>query len=199
MFIIASLTILVTPGPAVLYIITRSIDNGLIAGIISNIGLCIGNILQLIVITIGLSVLFLSSLSFHLVRYIGSIMLIYLGISKIITKNNHFPKKKENRELTKIFYQSIIIDIFNPKSAVFFIIFLPQFIIAPSMDISNQMLLLGSLYIIISIIIGCFYAILGHMIGRGLKSKYNFIHNQKYVIGSLFILIGLITIVTGYN
>ena len=128
-FITASLALLLVPGPAVLYVIARSIEQGQLAGIVSVLGVNVGVIVHVFGAAFGLSALLMTSATaFAIVKYLGAGYLIYLGIRTLMsTRGKTEVKVKEHTPLRRIFTQGIIVTILNPKLALFFFAFLPQF------------------------------------------------------------------------
>ena len=128
LFFIAALVLLLTPGPAVLYIITRSIDQGRMAGIVSTIGLGIGTLFHVAAAAMGISALLLSSaLAFQAVKYLGAAYLIYLGIRKLLERQViDQPKATQRSELSRVFYQGVLVNLLNPKRLCSFSLFYPN-------------------------------------------------------------------------
>src|SRR5688572_1662733 len=129
-FMLAALALLLVPGPAVLYITARSANQGRMAGLVSVLAIETANLIQAIAAALGLSAILLSSaLAFDIVKYLGAAYLIYLGIRKLMTSESQTEEEQFKREsLSKIYWQGFVINILNPKTALFFFAFLPQFI-----------------------------------------------------------------------
>src|SRR5688572_14756674 len=144
LFMIASLALLLTPGPAVLYIVARSINQGRMAGIVSVLGVETANFFHASAAALGLSAILLSSaLAFDVVKYLGAAYLIYLGLRKLLIPE----EKTEGDEikvesLLRIYWQGFIINLLNPKTALFFFAFLPQFVDPARGNVTAQTLLL---------------------------------------------------------
>ncbi|RMF81296.1 MAG: LysE family translocator [Chloroflexi bacterium] len=201
-FIVASLALLVVPGPAVLYVVTRSIDQGALAGIVSVLGIGVGSIVHVIAAVLGLSALLASSaLVFMFVKYLGAIYLVYLGIRKLLEKNHVTVERdvRDDRTLWKAFYQGAIVNILNPKTALFFLAFLPQFIDPARGSVSAQILLLGLIFISMAIVSDGIYALLAGTARRVLKHNVTFWKRQRYFAGSIYILLGLTTAFSGLD
>jgi threonine/homoserine/homoserine lactone efflux protein len=192
LFIPAALALILTPGPAVLYIITRSVNQGRKAGLVSVIGLELGNFCHVIAAAFGLSALLLSSsLAFDLVKYLGAAYLIYLGIQKLRSKDDLEEQKIKNDSLRRIFLQGIVVAILNPKTALFFFAFLPQFVDASSPQVALQILFLGVLLITMATITDTLYALTAGMAGRWLRGNRQYLRAQRYVSGTVYIGLGL--------
>src|SRR5215813_3782984 len=130
LFVLASLSLLLIPGPAVLYIVTRSIDQGRLAGLISVLGIEVGGLFHVAAAALGLSAILLSSaLAFDIVKYLGAAYLIYLGVRKLLSPVEETGNADIQREsLSRIYWQGFAVNILNPKTALFFFAFLPQFV-----------------------------------------------------------------------
>ena len=199
LFISGSFVLLITPGPAVLYIIARSLEQGRKAGIVSSFGLLIGSIVQVIGAAFGLSVLLVSSkTAFLCITYLGAAYLIYLGI-RIFLKNESLRRDEPlaSEELRRIFYQGLLINILNPKTALFFFAFLPQFVNISKGSAAFQILLLGTVFNTMGICIGVMYALLAGTIGSWLKTHARFLRAQRYVSGGILITLGLAAALSG--
>ena len=201
-FVIASIALLLTPGPAVLYIVTRSIDQGRMAGFASVAGIHIGTMVHVIGAVAGLSALLASSaLAFSIVKYLGAAYLIYLGIRKIIEKPVEADEiaVKPERDLSAAFRQGVIVNVLNPKTALFFLAFLPQFVDPAKGSAALQILFLGSVFVILGICSDGMYAALAGTFGAWLRSSRTFLFGQRYFAGSIYIALGAVTAVAGHR
>src|SRR5512145_739647 len=149
LFIGASLALLLVPGPAVLYITARSANQGRLAGLVSVLAIETANFLQAVAATLGLSAILLSSaLAFDVVKYLGAAYLIYLGIRRLLLREEGEDGGEINPEpLARIYWQGLVINLLNPKTALFFFAFLPQFVDPARGDVTTQTLLLGALFV----------------------------------------------------
>jgi threonine/homoserine/homoserine lactone efflux protein len=193
LFLLASAILLLTPGPAVLYIIARSVDQGRRAGLVSVCGIEVGNFMHAIAATLGLSALLLSSaLAFTIVKYLGAAYLIYLGLRKLFTPEAiQAPSNRQPQSLRRIFSQGVVVATLNPKTALFFVAFLPQFV-DPSQDaIAGQMLWLGCIFILLAVISDSLYALLAGTVGQWLKGSRSTGRAERYVVGSMYIGLGV--------
>lgn len=193
LFILASVVLLLTPGPAVLYIIARSVDQGRRAGLVSVCAIEVGNFMQVIAATLGLSALLLSSaLAFTIVKYLGAAYLVYLGLRKLFTReavqaagNNH------PQSLRRIFSQGVVVATLNPKTALFFVAFLPQFVDPFQGSIAGQMLVLGCVFVMLAVISDSMYALLAGTVGQWLKGSSSVVLAGRYMAGSVYIALGI--------
>jgi threonine/homoserine/homoserine lactone efflux protein len=198
-FIGASLVLLVTPGPAVFYIVARSIDQGRLAGVVSTLGVAAGSCVHSAAAALGISALLASSaLAFSVVKLIGAGYLIYLGVRKLL-----IPDAVETdvvvarRRLREIFVQGVIVNVFNPKTALFFLAFLPQFVDVSKGHVALQMILLGVVFASLGILSDGAYAIAAGSFGQWLKSHAGILRAQRYFAGGVFITLGVLTASTG--
>jgi threonine/homoserine/homoserine lactone efflux protein len=196
-FAIASLALLVIPGPAVLYVINRSISDGRSIALAGVAGLELGNFVHVIAATIGLSALIAASATaFGIVKWIGAGYLIFIGIRTISRKPASFSQEQKSLSRRKSFTQGIIVNTFNPKVALFFLSFLPQFIDEKSGSAAVQSLILGSLFVAIGLCTDGMYAFLASALRTTLLRGKSLPFVQRYVAGSVFIALGLIASTT---
>jgi len=199
LFILASAVLLITPGPAVLYIIARSVDQGRRAGLVSVCAIEVGNFMHVIAAALGLSALLLSSaLAFTIVKYLGAAYLVYLGLRKIFTREVVATAGAiQPQSFRRIFSQGVLVATLNPKTALFFVAFLPQFVDPSQSAIALQMLILGCLFVTLAVISDSMYALLAGTIGRWLKGLRSALRAERYVIGGLYIGLGLTAALSG--
>src|SRR5215813_4249902 len=143
LFMGAALLLLLIPGPAVLYITARSASQGRMAGIVSVFAIETANFIQAVAAALGLSAILLSSaLAFDVVKYLGAAYLIYLGVRKLMSSDNGAENEVVKREsLSRIYWQGLMVNILNPKTALFFFAFLPQFVDPSKGNVTAQTLL----------------------------------------------------------
>ena len=177
-FFTTSVLLAIIPGPDNIFVLTQSIFQGKKSGLIIMLGLCTGLIFHTLAVTLGVAVIFQTSIfAFTILKIIGAMYLLYLawqifkaGNQKIDTKNNN-----ANIDYKKLYYRGIIMNITNPKVSIFFLAFLPQFTNPNLGSIPLQMLLLGILFLIAALLvfslIGIFSAKLGKVINKSDKSQ----------------------------
>jgi len=199
LFILASAVLLITPGPAVLYILARSVDQGRHAGLVSVCAIEVGNFMHVIAATLGLSALLLSSaLAFTIVKYLGAAYLVYLGLRKIFSRQDvQATDSSQPQSLSRIFSQGVVVATLNPKTALFFVAFLPQFVDPSQGAIAFQMLVLGCLFVMMAVISDSIYALLAGTVGHWLKGSRSTLRAERYVIGSVYIGLGVTAALTG--
>ena len=193
LFILAAIVLLLTPGPAVLYIIARSLDQGRLAGLVSVFSIEVGNFTHVLAAAFGLSALLLSSaFAFSIVKYLGAVYLIYLGLHKLFSRTKpHSITSAPSQSLRRIFSQGVVVAIFNPKTALFFFAFLPQFVDPARGSVTWQMLGLGCVFVMLAIISDSVYALLAGSLGQWLKQRRAFWRAERYVVGSVYLGLGV--------
>jgi threonine/homoserine/homoserine lactone efflux protein len=193
LFIFASIVLLLTPGPAVLYIIARSIDQGRVAGLVSVLSIEVGNFSHAVAAAIGLSALvFSSATAFSVVKYLGAAYLVYLGVRKLFSGSASVQETQvEPQSLRRIFSQGVTVAILNPKTALFFLAFLPQFVDRLKGQVGLQLLTLGCLFVAMAIISDGMYALLASSAGQWLKSPHQVWLAERYVAGLIYIGLGV--------
>ncbi|MAT98999.1 MAG: RhtB family transporter [Anaerolineaceae bacterium] len=198
-FILAATLLIVVPGPAVLYVVARSIDQGRLAGIVSVLGIALGAVVHSLAAAVGITaVLAASALAFSTVKYLGAAYLIYLGITTLLKK----PQSQkeivvEPKPLWQIFRQGFVVNLLNPKTALFFLAFLPQFADPAHGSVPLQTFLLGLIFVTIALFSDSIYALLAGQLGGWLKRSQTFQQRQRYFSGSVYIALGLATAVSG--
>ncbi|UCH25481.1 MAG: LysE family translocator [Trueperaceae bacterium] len=192
LFIAAALLLLITPGPAVLYVIARSVGQGTKAGVVSAIGLSVGITLHIVAATAGLSAILLSSaLAFGAVKFLGAAYLIYLGVRGLFQQEAKGPLQMEKEPLRNIFWQGVLVNVLNPKTALFFFAFLPQFIDPVRSSVAAQVLLLGTIFVGLAAISDSAYAFLAGGVGRRIRSNATISRLQRYLSSAILIALGI--------
>ena len=193
LFIFASIVLLLTPGPAVLYIIARSVDQGRAAGLVSVLSVEVGNFFHAVAAALGLSaLLFSSATAFSVVKYLGAAYLIYLGVRKLLSKSAALTEiRVQPQSMRRIFSQGVTVAVLNPKTALFFLAFLPQFVDRSRGQIPLQLLSLGCLFVLMAIVSDGLYALLASSAGQWLKSQQKIWLFERYVVGLIYIGLGI--------
>lgn len=194
-FLAAGLALLLVPGPAVLYVVTRSIHQGRRAGIVSAAGTSTGSLVHITAAALGISALLVSSaLAFSVVKYAGAAYLIFLGVRTMLSKGEgEATAAIAPRSLTAIYRQGVVVNTLNPKTALFFFAFLPQFIDPDRGSAAVQILILGFLFMCLGFCSDSLYAITAGSIGGWIKRDRRFLQRQRFVIGSIYIGLGCTT------
>ena len=198
-FMSAALALLLIPGPAVLYITTRSATQGRVAGLVSVFAIETANLIQAVAAGLGLSAILLSSaLAFDVVKYLGVAYLIYLGIRKLMASDNGNENEEVKQEsLSRIYWQGFAVNILNPKTALFFFAFLPQFIDPSKGNVMGQNLLLGAIFVGMALITDSMYALVASSLAGRLTGNKRFQKGQRYFAGLVYIGLGITTALTG--
>ena len=194
LFAFASLMLNITPGNDMLYVATRSASQGVKAGIVSSLGIAGGCLVHLLAAVIGLSAIIANSaVAFNIIKYIGAAYLVFLGIRSFLSKQNKFDlnDKIEKIPLSKLFWQGVFTNVLNPKVALFFLAFLPQFIHPEKGNAPLQILLLGLWFNFSGTIVNIIVAMLFGKLGNWLADKQAFIKWQNKITGSLLVGLGI--------
>jgi threonine/homoserine/homoserine lactone efflux protein len=194
LFVSAALVLLLIPGPAVLYIIGRSMERGRLAGVVSVLGITTATLVHVAAATLGLStVLASSALAFSIVKYAGAAYLIWLGLKKIFSRAE---ANGDDASLTRVshgrlYREGFIVNLLNPKTALFFLAFLPQFVEVERGHVAVQIAFLGLLFASLGLITDGCYAVAAGTAGGWLKRTRAYLRFERYVSGFLLIGLGL--------
>ncbi|NJR60052.1 MAG: LysE family translocator [Cyanobacteria bacterium CRU_2_1] len=193
LFLITTAIFTVSPGPDTIYVMARSLGQGRRAGIISVLGIGIGLLVHTVASAVGLSaVLMTSALAYNLVKYVGAGYLIYLGVQIFLSREKHETFKLMDRSsLTKVFSQGILSSTLNPKLAIFFLAFLPQFVNPSHGRVALQFITLGSLVTVIGMLWLILVALLTSSIGKWLRRHSRFVQLQQRLTGCILISLGI--------
>ena len=197
-FLAASFVLAITPGPGVFYIVTRSLLQGRRHGLASVAGVALGNLGNALGASIGLAALFaISSLAFTLVKYAGALYLAYLGVQALrCAPPPDATATLEPARLGRIFRDGFIVALLNPKTAVFFAAFLPQFMNVESVSVM-QSTTLGSIFVAIAAITDTGYALAAGAVAPLLNRAKGVRSLGRYLTGTAFIGLGLFTAISG--
>jgi len=195
LFMAATLALLIVPGPAVLYIVTRSIEQGRLAGLISTLGIALGAVVHVLFAAAGLSAMLMQSVvAFTVVKYFGAAYLLYLGIRTLTRKTEAAQiKEVEQVKLSRIFMQGFVVNLLNPKTAVFFFAFLPQFVNPVGYPVALQIIILGIIFIVMAIISDSLYAFIAGGARKYIVGNLKLARFQKNFAGAIYIMLGLMT------
>jgi threonine/homoserine/homoserine lactone efflux protein len=193
LFAAASLMLNLTPGSDMLYVATRSTGQGIRAGILSALGVMAGCLVHVTAAVAGLSVIITSSaVAFSTIKYLGAAYLIYLGIRSFFSRTKRFAVDDKSRDsLKKIFIQGAITNILNPKVALFFLAFLPQFVRPDSSATTAHIAMLGAWFTISGTMVNMLVVVLFGKMGNWLGSNDWFLKWQHKVTGLLLFILGL--------
>lgn len=195
LFLSTALALNVAPGPDLLYILTQTIANGKKVGIASALGVCTGALFHVVAASIGLSAILVSSaLAFTIVKYIGVGYLLYLAYQSFRSAGTSLtiPSGKESQEsVWKAFKQGVLVDILNPKVAIFFMAFLPQFVREGYGSVPMQLLYLGLLVIFVAIIVETTYVLLAFKLTNKVRTSKRISVLLDRFVGTVFVSLGI--------
>jgi threonine/homoserine/homoserine lactone efflux protein len=199
LFSLAALGLLIVPGPAVFYIVTRSIDQGRAAGLVSVLGVHCGSFVHIGAAVLGVSAALASSaVAFNAVRYVGAAYLVFLGVRRLLERDDVHPVGAEpSVGFKSIFLQGMIVNILNPKTALFFFAFLPQFADPERGPVSLQMALFGLVFVALGIVTDGVYAFAASGARELLRKSRRILNAQRYVGGGMYITLGVTAALTG--
>ena len=188
LFGLAALALLAIPGPAVLYIVYQSAEQGRRVGLASVAGVHLGTLVHVAAASAGLSALIVaSSLAFSVVKYAGAGYLVYLGIRKLLERNEETRIERRREPLRRAFMRGMIVNALNPKTALFFLAFLPQFVAPDRGGVWSQALVLGFVFVGLGLVTDSLYALVAGTVGGLLRRRRNAV---RYGSGIVFIALG---------
>ena len=198
-FVVAALALLIVPGPAVLYVVTRSIHQGRRAGLASVLGIHVGTLVHIAAATAGLSALILSSaIAFTAVKIAGAAYLVGLGLWTLFGRHGEVEiRVGGERRLRRAFAQGIVVNVLNPKTALFFLAFLPQFVDPNAGMPAVQIAVLGVLFGSLGLVTDSLWALAAGTAGGLLRGSRRFLRTQRYVAGTVYIGLGVATAFAG--
>ena len=198
-FVAAALVVLLLPGPGVLYIVARSVGQGYRAGLASVLGLSAGALVHVVAATAGLStILIASATAFGVVKALGAGYLIYLGLRTLFAVRPAISIESSTPlSLHRLLTDGVVISVFNPKIAVFFLAFLPQFVDPGAGPVPRQVFLLGLIYVALALITDSAYALLAGSLRHWLGGRVMQGPWPRYVSGSVYLGLGVSAMLTG--
>lgn len=178
-FLSAAVLLTLMPGPDILFVITQSITRGRKAGVVFAAGLCSGLVVHVTAVSLGVSVLLLSSpVAFTILKFVGAAYLLYLGIKAFLARQvNHFELPENDVVNGKLYRKGILMNVLNPKVILFFLAFFPQFIDKSVENPIPQMLLLGLVFMVQAFLIFSMVAAVADRLARRLMQ------NPKIALG----------------
>jgi threonine/homoserine/homoserine lactone efflux protein len=197
-FALASLALVLVPGPNHIYIAARGIAQGRAAGVASALGVETGTMVHIAAAAAGLSyVIARSATLFNVIKWAGVAYLIYLGIRALTSRQELRTQDADPQPLRKIFLEGVIVNVLNPKVILFFLAFLPQFVDRDAGHPALQIGLLGLVFVAIALILDFCWALAGGSAGGLLRRSHRFLHAQRYVSGSVYVALGVATAFAG--
>ena len=200
LFVVCTLALLLTPGPTVLYIVTRSIMQGRRAGLSCVFGLGCGTLIHVVVGTLGLSALLASSTLFMaLLRFGGAVYLIVLGLRQWAGSSTAQPHELSGQAQGQSFVQSVLVNALNPKIVLFFVAFLPHFVSADRGPLPPQFLLLGLLFVALACCTNALYALCSSALSGVLRGNARFWTLETRIAGGVYLGLGMVIALTGHG
>jgi threonine/homoserine/homoserine lactone efflux protein len=197
-YLAASAALAVVPGPAVLYIVSQSVHGGRRTGVLSALGVATGGLVHVAAAVLGLSALVVASAeAFTAVKIVGAVYLVILGIRALLARSDEIGGRRHEPNPWRAYRQGAVVNILNPKTALFFLAFLPQFV-----DVDHsarpQLAVLGALFLVIAMTSDMVWALVAGTAGHVLRRSRTFLRVQRYVSGGVFIGLGVLAALTGH-
>ncbi|HEV2894018.1 MAG TPA: LysE family translocator [Actinomycetota bacterium] len=198
LFAVAAVTLLVIPGPAVLYIVARSLDQGRAAGLASVCGVHVGTLVHVAAAALGLSALLVSSATaYDTVRWLGAAYLVWLGVRRLLARDEDVPAAPGDAArrpgLGRIFAQGVVVNVLNPKTALFFFAFLPQFVDTSRGSVPFQVVVFGVAFVVLGLLSDGAYAVAASTGAGWLRRRPGVARASRLVSGGVLISLGVTT------
>jgi threonine/homoserine/homoserine lactone efflux protein len=200
LFALASLAMLVVPGPSVIYIVTRSLELGPGAGIVSMLGVETGALVHVTAAALGLSAVIASSATaFSVVKYAGAAYLVVLGVRRLARGDPADSAGVATPRRSRLFSQGFVVNVLNPKTAIFFLAFLPQFVDPARGSVAPQILLLGACFVALAALSDGAYAMLAGVLGDRLRARAGIGRRIERASGLVYIALGAAAALGGHR
>jgi threonine/homoserine/homoserine lactone efflux protein len=191
-FALAAVLLAVVPGPAVTYIVTQSVDKGRRAGLFCALGVASGGVVHVAAATVGLSALIASSATaFTVVKLVGAAYLIVVGVRRILARGEEEVAQAEPADARKLYVQGAVVNVLNPKTALFFLAFLPQFVDPHRGSVTLQIAVLGTLFALIALTSDAAYALLADALAGRVRRSGTGARLRRWVTGGIFVGLGI--------
>jgi threonine/homoserine/homoserine lactone efflux protein len=202
LFTVAAITLLVIPGPSVLYIVTRSVDQGRAAGLASVGGIHVGTLVHVAAAALGLSALLVSSATaYNAVRWLGAAYLVWLGVRRLLARDEEVAAgagpEARRHGLGRVFAQGVVVNVLNPKTALFFFAFLPQFVDVARGSVRLQVVVFGVAFVLLGLVSDSAYALLASTGAGWLRRRPGVAKASRLVSGGVLISLGVTTALAG--
>jgi len=193
-FALAALALLAVPGPSVLYIVTQSVRDGRRAGLVSMLGIQTGALVHVTAAAVGLSALIASSAkAFDALKLAGAAYLIFVGVRRLLGRDEPDLSDPRGRAaLSRLYAQGIVVNVLNPKTALFFLALLPQFVDPARGPVVVQVLVLGLFFVALALVSDGLWAVFAGTFGDCLRGSRSYARVQRYVSGSVFLGLGVV-------
>ena len=187
LFSLAALTLIVVPGPDVLFIVAQAVERGRRAGLVSALGTATGTCVHVVAAAVGLSALLVSSAAvFEAVKLAGAAYLVFLGVQRLLSREPEQPAPRPSRA---VYRRAVLVAASNPKTALFFLAFLPQFVRVGHGPASLQIVVLGVIFVLIGLASDAAYAVVAGTAGLRLRRRFA-ARVRRYVTGTTLIGLG---------
>ncbi|MEV8631212.1 LysE family translocator [Streptosporangium sp. NPDC051023] len=199
LFAAATLALLLVPGPAVLYIVTRSVAQGRGAGLLSVLGIHLGSVVHVAAAALGISALLAASATaFTAVKYLGAAYLVWLGVRKLMTRaDGDAPLEAQAVSRARLFWEGFVVNVLNPKTAIFFLAFLPQFTDPARGPIAPQVVVLGMIWITLGMASDAAFALLSSAMAGRLRRSARARRRLDVTSGVVYLGLGAVAAFTG--
>jgi threonine/homoserine/homoserine lactone efflux protein len=189
LFLLATITLNLTPGPDMLYVIARSVGQGRKAGVVSALGIGAGTLVHMFAVALGLAALLRSvPVAYDAVKYVGAAYLLYLGVRMLFSNGSTEGETRLRKEsYRRVFAQGVITNVLNPKVALFFLAFLPQFLDPQRGPVFWQVVLLGLIFDTSGTLVNTSVALLSGSVGNRLRGNPRLGRIQRWFTGTIFI------------
>jgi len=191
LFSAAALALIVVPGPAVTYVVTQSLDKGRSAGLVSALGIACGGLVHVAAATAGLSALIASSASaFTVVKLAGAAYLVAIGLIRLAARGESADDEPSVAP-TRLFWHGAIVNVLNPKTALFFLAFLPQFVDPERGPVARQAAVLGTVFVLLAVLSDSAYAVVAAALADRVRGSRRARQVRRYVSGTIFVALGI--------
>jgi threonine/homoserine/homoserine lactone efflux protein len=199
LFCLAATALIVIPGPAVLYVVAQSVGQGRKAGLVSASGVATGGLVHVLGAAIGLSGLLLSSATlFSMVKFAGAAYLIYLGARRLLgLEASALVAPQEARSRRRLYRDGAVVNVLNPKTALFFYAFLPQFLDPSRGSVALQAVILGALFVLIALVSDSLWALASGSAADWLKTRSAAVRIERWVTGTVLVGLGAAAALSG--
>ena len=204
LFVAAALALLLVPGPAVIYVVARSVEGGRLRGLVSVLGVELGTLLHVVFAAAGLSAIVVSSaVAFSFVKWLGAAYLVWLGLRQILGRDGgdqEAPLSGSGENRLRVFSQSVLVQVLNPKVALFFLAFLPQFVDPSRSAAWTQVVVLGTTLATLGLFTDGLYALLGGTAGEWIRKQRagaGLRRARRFVTGGVYIALGAVAAISG--
>jgi threonine/homoserine/homoserine lactone efflux protein len=192
LFCAAALALIVVPGPAVTYVVAQSLDKGRRAGLVSALGIACGGLVHVAAAVAGLSALIASSASaFTVVKLVGAAYLIVIGLWHLAGRGQDDAQAPQPVAARRLFWQGALVNVLNPKTALFFLAFLPQFVDPDRGPVALQAAVLGAVFVVVATVSDSTYAVVTAAVADRVRGSSRARQVRRYLSGSIFVALGV--------